>query len=112
MLNIASILPTCFLLAAATYVLTTADSVNTDLQLLNGRPGIEITVSRADVPALDAAVAKSFKHPLAIVAGGQIIEILDPEPTNAEYQPMGGTLIFYGQSSDIQRIAHLLRFNR
>ena len=99
----------CFDLAPASFVVTQVASVKTDLQPLNGNPGIEITVPQAQVSALDAAIAKSFKLPLAIVADGQIIEIVDPEPTNAHYQSMGGVLIFYGSSAHIRNIASRLQ---
>ena len=99
----------CFDLAPASFVVTQAASVKTDLQPLNGNPGIEITVPPSQVSALDAAIAKSFKLPLAIVAEGQIIEIVDPEPTNAQYQSMGGVLIFYASSPKIAVVVKQLR---
>ena len=99
----------CFDLAPTSFVVTQVASVKTDLQPLNGNPGIEITVPQSQVSALDAAIAKSFELPLAIVADGQVIEIVDPEPTNAQYQSMGGVLIFYGTSPELAAVVKQVR---
>ena len=108
LLHVSSTGSACFSLAPASYVLSNAASVGNASGTLNGDPGIVVAVPRIDTPALDAALGKSFKEPLAIVANGQIVEIVDIEPTNAQYQPMGGVLVFYGTESLVREIAREL----
>lgn len=102
--------PHCVVLGPASFIVATAAKVITEgIHPLNGRPGIEIVLPAGQVASYDAAVGESFRKPLAIVANGQIVYILVPEPTNAQYQPMGGVLIFYGASGEIGHITSELR---
>ncbi len=102
----------CIYLAPASFVVTTAASVKTDIGTLNDNSGIEIMVPPAQVPALDAALARSFKKPLAFVADGQIVAIDDVQPTSGEYQSTGGVLIYYGSADLISKVNQELRSKR
>ncbi len=104
--------PVCVSLASASFAITSAESVNTEVQPLNGQPGIEITLPPSQEADFDAAMEKSFRKPVAAVADGQIVYMMTIEPNGAEYMPMGSMLVAYASSTEIQRVVNELNETR
>ena len=67
---------------------------------------MEILLPAGQVSSFEAGMEASFHQPLTVVADGQIVDSLTPEPNLTQYQPIGGVLIVYAAGSEIQRIAN------
>ena len=103
-------LPSCVFLAPASFTVTTATSViSSGIEPLQGKPGIEIVLPADQVASYEAAMGASFRKPVAIVADGKIVYVITVEPNRSQYMPIGGTLLVYATSAEVQQIADELK---